>query len=115
MAVILVIAIEAVLVGAVLLWRGWRGVRGGDHPTCRRCNFDLFGRPADSTVCPECGADVTRKRAIVTGQRQRRGGLAVTGAIALVLGLAASGLFGWQVGRTVEWQRYKPVAWLLHE
>ena len=35
-----------------------RGRRVGDHPYCRRCGFDLFGKPPGSTVCSECGADL---------------------------------------------------------
>jgi len=27
-----------------LILRGLRGVRVGDHPVCRKCGFDLFGR-----------------------------------------------------------------------
>ena len=34
------------------------GRRADDHPYCRRCRFDLFGKPADATVCSECGADL---------------------------------------------------------
>ncbi len=33
------------IVGAVLVWAGWRGRRIDDHPWCRRRRFDLRERP----------------------------------------------------------------------
>ena len=72
------------LAGVVLIVFAWRGRRVDDHPLCRRCGFDLTGRPPDSTRCAECGADVTRPRATRIGHRRRRGGVMVVG-VALAL------------------------------
>ena len=56
---------------AVVLVVGWRGRRVNRHPICRRCEFDLFGRPAEATRCAECGADLRRRavhrRVTITG------------------------------------------------
>jgi hypothetical protein len=40
-------------------------------PTCRRCGYDVSHRPAGVTLCSECGADLTRRRAILTRRRVR--------------------------------------------
>ena len=49
------------LVGVVLLWLGFRGRQIGGEPRCRRCGYDLTGRPDDSNSCAECGADADRR------------------------------------------------------
>src|SRR5262245_40441147 len=60
------------IVGLVLLWLGWRGRRLDDHPWCRRCKFDLYGRWPSASVCPECGKELHRRRAVRIGQRRKR-------------------------------------------
>lgn len=65
LALLVVTLIVAYLIG--------RGRRVGDHPTCRRCDFDLFGN-ADAERCPECGADLGRPRARAIGERHVRHG-----------------------------------------
>src|SRR6478672_11344413 len=83
------------LVGAILVLWGRRGRRVDDHPVCRRCKFDLTGRAADSNRCPECGGDLSRPRAIASGNRQARIGIVV---FALILMAGSSAWFahwGW--------------------
>jgi hypothetical protein len=83
------VALLALSCGLVLLVVGWRGRRVADHPVCRRCRFDLFGTPADSTACPECGADLAGRRAVLPpGTRVRRPRLLAGGASLMVLGIA---------------------------
>ena len=103
-----------VVVAAVLAGFGWRGRRVGDHPTCRRCGFDLFGRPQGSAACPECGADLAARRAIVTGTRARRP-LMLAGGVLLVV--AGGAWLGVDVYRDVKRdpQGAKPAWWLTHE
>ncbi len=55
----------------LIIW-SFRGRRVCDHPYCRRCGFDLFGRPATSPRCSECGAELDRPKAIRAGRRERR-------------------------------------------
>ena len=69
---VLLIAGAVTLVGIVLALVGWRGRRVGDHPYCRRCGFDLFGRARGSIVCSECGAELHRGGAVVVGVRTPR-------------------------------------------
>jgi hypothetical protein len=94
---------------------GWYGERAGEHPHCRRCKFDLFGKPADSTRCPECGADLTRRRAITRGRRVRRVCVIVGGMIVLLggAGFLAGGLR--PRFENFEIAHYKPVWWLVRE
>lgn len=69
---ILAISFAGLAFGILLTWWGRRGKRVDQHPVCRRCKFDLVGRPQQSDRCPECGADLGRKRAITTGNRKPR-------------------------------------------
>ncbi|MEO1716215.1 MAG: hypothetical protein AAFR76_03800 [Planctomycetota bacterium] len=50
-----------------IVGRAWRH---GRHPVCRGCGFHLAGLNAPS-ACPECGRDLTRRRAIAAGDRRR--------------------------------------------
>lgn len=75
----------------VFIAKGWRGRRVGDHEHCRKCGFDLFGRPDGTRVCGECGASLDAPRAIVFGERQRRPFMLSTGLILLILAPAVVG------------------------
>src|SRR2546423_905875 len=112
---LLEIALAVAALALVLTWRGWRGKRVGDHPFCRRCGFDLFGKPGDSHKCPECGATLHAKRAIVIGVRQRSALALSVGTPPLLIGLVVAAAIGWGNYRDVDWQRYKPLTWLLYQ
>ena len=70
MYVLVLVLILLFPLGLALLLLGVRGRRIDDHPICRRCGFDLFGLPAGSERCSECGAEVRRRRAIRIGRRK---------------------------------------------
>jgi len=48
--------------GRWLIDTGLRGRRVGEHPYCKKCGFDLTGKPDASTRCAECGPDPATKR-----------------------------------------------------
>lgn len=96
-------------VGMVALLRARRGRRFGDHPHCRRCEFDLFGLPAGHARCPECGADLTQKRARIIGERRARPVLLACSVLTI---LAAIGGGSFVVRDLSKSQRWKPL-WLL--
>src|SRR3954447_10809108 len=79
--------LPALLFVPLLFLLAWsvRRRRVDDHPVCRRCGFDLTGRPAGSSGCSECGADLSRRRAIRRGNRARRWRVARWVAIPLLL------------------------------
>src|SRR6476646_10396854 len=83
--------------GFLLIYRGWRGRRIDSHPLCRKCGYDLVGQPADvgQCVCPECGADLARRRAVKMGHRARHRGQVVVGAALLAPCLLVFGFLGW--------------------
>lgn len=74
------------LPGVVMLRRGLMGKRIDDHPVCKACKFDLVGSP-EAESCPECGADLTKPKAVRIGNRQRQTGGIVAGLILLTLAL----------------------------
>ena len=57
--------------------------------SCRRCQYDVSHRPVGVVRCSECGADLTRRRAIVTRRRVRLSLRGRTLAIVLLLITAA--------------------------
>ena len=97
-------------VGVALLAVGLRGRRTDDHPLCRRCGYDLTGGPAGR--CPECGADLARRRAVRVGHRARRPVLLSLGtALALPLSTAL-GVLGVADLRGIDLTPHKPTWWL---
>lgn len=102
--------------GAALLFTGLRGRRVGDHPFCRRCGFDLTGRPATSVLCSECGADLDARHAIVVGVHERRRGPLLAGAFAAILGVSVGGVVlrdSLPGAGGFSAIRYRPTSWLI--
>jgi hypothetical protein len=99
--------------GLVLLWLGWRGRRLDDHPWCRRCKFDLYGRWPGATVCPECGSVLNRPRAVRTGHRRKRPVLLLTSAIILTPLFVPAGQNLWHEAVTLDSIRIAPTWWLV--
>lgn len=100
------------LASLVALLFGLRGRRIDDHPLCRRCGFDLTGKPATSSACPECGMDLRRARAIRIGHRARRGKLLFGGVTGTVLGIGLIGGAIYLSANPVDLNAHKPY-WLL--
>jgi hypothetical protein len=112
---VVALASTAFITFAAALLYALRGRRVDDHPICRRCGFDVSGRPAESNVCSECGADLAARRAIRIGRRERRRGLArVAGSGVFMSAVVLAGV-GWVQLRGVDLQRHKPVWWLARE
>jgi hypothetical protein len=110
-AIPILVAVTAV----VLLVVGRRGRRVNDHPICRRCGFDLVGRPEGSTVCSECGADLRHRRAVRIGARRRIGGMIVSALLLLIPALGCIAYLGWSASTDVPVAQRKPVWWLLND
>lgn len=98
------------LLGVFGVALGVRGRRTDDHPVCRRCRFDLVGVEVDR--CPECGRDLSERRAVRTGNRSRRPMFIAGGSLALVLAIAGAGALGWGAATKFNWNTVKP-DWLL--
>ena len=74
MAVLHILAtwLPLLLAAGTVLWLGWRGKPAWATPRCGACGYDLRGRdPEQVADCPECGADLQKKRAV---RFARRGG-----------------------------------------
>lgn len=113
---VLAVLLVTTLLGLGLLWSGLLPRRRGDEPRCAACDFDLRGRRADPddanaraddvAICPECGADLARERAVVHGRRRRRPRRAALGALLLlpiVLQTAASATGVFALGSRPAW------------
>jgi hypothetical protein len=112
MSLLLILSLAVFLLSCMMIARGLHGRRIDDHPLCRRCGFDLTGRPEDSTRCSECGALLNDTRSIRIGHRQRRGPLIAIGMALLLPSLALlAGIIFVRAGN-VDLTQYKPV-WLL--
>src|SRR5262249_53115059 len=70
-------------------------------------------KPADATRCAECGADVSRPKAVRIGRRQRRPRLLAMSLLLLILSLAGLGVHIWATARHIEWIHYEPANWLI--
>lgn len=113
---VLTLAFLSLLAPAIaLLVAGWRGRPVDDHPVCRRCRFDLSGAPPGGTNCPECGADVTRPRAVRVGNRVRRWGMLAVAVPLLLVALGPPAMVGWVNVRRMDLTRYKPAAMVIRD
>jgi hypothetical protein len=110
--VVLLLPLAIFIAGIVLLFRGLRGKLIDMHPLCRKCGFDLFGLPKDSTRCSECGAELNHKRAIRVGHRARRWGMIVAGIWLMAPLLLLAGIIGRQVALHANPWELKPAWWL---
>jgi predicted nucleic acid-binding Zn ribbon protein len=112
---VLILPALLLVAGIVLTVRGLRGRRVDDHPHCRKCGFDLIGLPEGVNRCSECGADLTRPRAIREGRRQRRPVALVFGLSALLFVLGGIGLVAWSQIRNLDEYRVMPAWYLLRQ
>lgn len=81
------VGVVLVFVAGALAARAVRGRPVGWQPTCGRCKHDLRGVDPDKGACPECGADLTRRGAVLTGRhvRSRRSVAAAAGVGVLAI------------------------------
>src|SRR3982751_3540492 len=107
-AALIALTSASIVVFLAALLYALRGRRVDDHPICRRCGFDVFGRPEGSSTCSECGADLARRRAIRVGRRERRRGLARVAGSGVLMSAVVLGGIGWMQLRGVDLQRHPP-------
>src|SRR5687767_4520640 len=72
--------------GAYLALTGYRPRRRGDSPHCRKCDYIIAG--LETPRCPECGADLSAKGAIVYGERRMRPGRFGLGLLLVLIALS---------------------------
>lgn len=96
------------IVGLLTAIAGLAGREVGAGTRCRACGYDVATIIEELSTCPECGASLKAKRAVVTGTRQRRTGLVLAGVILLAPASAA----GWFVSTVAQPVAARP-SWLL--
>ena len=69
--ILLGIGLLLALLAARLWVRAWRGRVTSWRSCCNRCGFELRGLNPQSTVCPECGANLQSAAALRPATRQR--------------------------------------------
>ena len=100
------------LAALALTYLARRGRRVGSIPFCQRCHFDLRGKPADSTRCSECGADLTHPHAILLGELHRRPRLLILGLTLLLLTALPLSFIAYTTIRHQNPYRYAPLWYL---
>ncbi len=93
--VLLGLSSAALVFGIALALWGKRGKPIDEHPVCRKCKFDLVGRPPESERCPECGSDLRGRNAIAVGNRKKRPFALVIGGCIVLLAVCVFGGWGW--------------------
>lgn len=120
-AFLLVVVTLGLLAGALgLLFLALRGARVDRHPICRKCRFDLsglggVGAGTTGVRCPECGRDVSSRRAVRLGNRRRRKGrvVAASGLVGLAILLVMAS--GWTMTGRLNWYALLPAGVLFAE
>jgi len=107
----------ALVATTLIAGMGWMGLgkRVGDHPYCRKCGFDLFGKPEQSTRCSECGAELSQKRAVVIGVRVRGYKWLAASVFLFILGSLICGRPAYQLAMAVNWRLFEPMSMLVSE
>ncbi len=115
MTAIVVIGVLFILPGLLLVGKGLRGRRLHERPICAGCGYELQGLPEETSLCPECGGDFRRAGGQRVGVIQRRRGLIWTGTLLVVIGISIEAFWMRGAFSQVDWNRYKPFAWLVSE
>lgn len=107
------LGVALLLPAGVMVFIGKRGRRVGDHPVCRKCDFDLFGKPPESDRCSECGADLRSPSAVAIGFRRLRSRWILGGVFTFCLALMLSAQPAYDYARSIDYYRYRPTNWLI--
>lgn len=81
------LSLVLLIVGALLLVRGWWLAPRTAEALCRRCGYDVRARDRVKPICVECGADLTQRRSIRFGRRRVNTALVFTAAACFLFGL----------------------------
>jgi hypothetical protein len=102
-----------IALGLGVLQLGLFSRRRGSEPRCRRCGYDATGNV--SGRCPECGADLSARRAVVIGVRHRRRGLIALAIVLILGGLGTGSPRARQFVASIEWYHHVPASWVVRD
>lgn len=98
--------------GLVILVRGWRGRVIPGRIACRKCRYELKGLE-QREQCPECGADISKTRAVAPARSARLPRLIAAGLVPMMITLGTTGVWTYGWATDVDWWQYKPYWWLV--
>lgn len=81
------LSLVLLVVGTLLLLRGWWLAPRTAEALCRRCGYDVRMRDRTKPICVECGADLTQRRSIRFGRRRVNNLLVYLAAACFLFGL----------------------------
>lgn len=98
---------------ALAVW-GKRGRRLDRHRLCSKCRYDLTGSPKEEVAnCPECGAELSRHRAVKIGNRQPRRAIFWAGVLFVAASLGGGLSIGAPAARSSNWYLLLPFSMVL--
>ncbi|MDP9174624.1 MAG: hypothetical protein M3O30_12275 [Planctomycetota bacterium] len=106
--------LAAIVIAPRLIRAGWRGQAIDDHPVCKKCGFDLSGKPPESVRCSECG-EVLTPDAVEVGNRVKRRPLIIGGIAFLLIGVLAEFAPLSSTFRNFGWLAHAPFSFLAYE
>ena len=115
---VVVIGFVVLLLGLIVVIRGFRGRLMNDHPHCRGCGFDLHGITLESsTRCPECGRLIsTGGQSTRIGRRKKKRGLLAFGILLTFFGLVGVSYPMWSkipAWSKINWYEHLPESLVL--
>jgi ribosomal protein L37E len=93
MLITVIVPVLALLAGAVVLVRGWRGEWVLDRPACRRCGLDL--KTVEGDACPACGEAVANSERMWFGHWEKRPKRFLAGVVIVLLAAIPPGYVSW--------------------
>ena len=116
-SILLVICTLLTLLGGFVTLMALFPKRRGDTPYCRKCGYNLTGLDLDEETarCPECGAMLSRAKAIVIGERNVRRLRLVIWLLFFLSGAAPLMAISVVALLKVDWYGFKPTILVLSD
>ena len=109
----LIIGLELAAFGALAVLYALWGRHQIQHHFCARCEYDLTGIINQTDTCPECGCDLTNKKAICHTSKKIRFRSLIFGFLVIAAGILCLQVDVIEKWQEIEWVEYKFNAWVI--